>query len=226
MKYSEIKLRVIDLLGYPVDECVRLGYTNKIPRAANEALFRVAHSVLPNLREYTIRLTKDVLPARVTMPPDFISFADEQNAYLNGHNFILTNFVGTSGINLTGNEVSLPRHSKQDYLEYTFFYNATYPKIIDDGKNFEVYTFKTGNNIEVNQDNYVKEIWSTEGNNTYDIAEIAGNIIPHYIVGQILSLDDKVRSIAEYNEFEVLLSSIDVHRNERQREYHSVRGWY
>ena len=98
MTYSEIKQRVFDLLFIPFEEANRLHYTDKIPRIINEALFRIAHSVLPNLREYVIKLTHSKLPARISMPPDFISFADEQNAYLDGMQFCLTQFISDNEI--------------------------------------------------------------------------------------------------------------------------------
>jgi hypothetical protein len=234
MTYNDVVRRVYDILAIPEKEAKRVGYANAIPRALNEAMFRIAHSVLPNLREYTVKLTRDKLPARVEMPPDFISFADEQDAYLNGKNFIITNFIGSHGIIVSGDEVNpggsiLRQPLDSGTCEYTFFYNALYPRIVDDGNNFEIYKFNTGSDIEENQDNYTKELWPTDNsqeNAIYDIPDIVGSIAPHYVVSQILTLDDKVRSITELNQFETLLAAVDTHRNERQRQYHSVRGWY
>jgi hypothetical protein len=225
MTYNDVVRRVYDILAIPEKEAKRVGYANSIPRALNEAFFRIAHSVLPNLREYTVKISCDKLPARVDMPPDFISFADEQDAYLNGKNFILTNFIGERSVIVTGDEVK----TTDKIYTYTFFYNATYPKIVDEGNNFEVYRFKKDKELEVNQEAFVKEFWPTDNsqeNACYDIPDVAGNLAPHYVVSQVLTLDDKVRSITELNQFETLLAAVDTHRNERQRQYHSVRGWY
>lgn len=234
MTYEEIKQRTYDILNMPFEEANRLHYTDKIPRIVNEALFRIAHSVLPNLREYVVRLTPDILPVKLTMPPDFISFADEQNAYLNGKAFILTDFIGTDGIILTGGEVDtqlkLGEYLNSPY-EYHIFYNALYPRIIEGGINYSRVVFAEGIMIPTNSDNYKVEnvpvIGSrVTGEGAYDIPDIAGQLVPHYVAGQLLVLDDKVRSIEEMNEFEVLLASINTHRNERPREYHSSKGWY
>ena len=127
MTYNDIKQRIYDILQMPVEEALRLQYVDKIPRIINEALFRVAHSVLPNLREYTVILSRKVLPAKLSMPPDFISFADEQNAYLNGKQFLLENFVGNDSLILTGEETKNEYPHKclpQEYNEYHIFYNA------------------------------------------------------------------------------------------------------
>lgn len=234
MIYSEIKQRIYDILCMPFEEAERLHYTDKIPRAINEALFRIAHSVLPNLREYVVVLTKDILPAKLTMPPDFISFADEQNAYLNGKQFVLENFVGENGVILTGNETeNLYSYGKFEIAnknEYHIFYNALYPKLVDSGMCFNKVTFAEMN-IPVNNDNYTIEQIPAESsrlNNTsiYEIPDIAAMLIPHYVAGQLLVLDDKVRSIEEMNEFETLLATINTNRNERPRSYHSSKGWY
>jgi hypothetical protein len=217
MTYNEIKQRVYDIVDIPVAEMVRVGYTKKIHRIFNEATFRIAHSVMPNLREYTVVLSKDKLPAKVIMPPDFISFADEQNAYLNGKNFILTRFVDRNAVILTGTETE----SSAEVCEYKMYYNAEYPIIIDGGQNYSCVSFVT----RINADGYDITAEPVE-TSTYDWPQIIGQLIPHYIASQLLSNDDKVRSITEMNNFEVLLASVNVERNERQREYHSVRGWY
>ena len=222
MTYNDIKQRVYDLLDMPIAEAIRVGYANKIHRTFNEATFRIAHSVLPNLREYKFTLSADKLPAKVTMPPDFISFAEEQNAYINGKNFVLTKFVDYNGIILDGTE-----GGTGDTRTYTIYYNALYPEIVDGGLNYKVYKF-----IDVTDDDaYVvaKEPTETVHNNedsSYDWPQIIGQLVPHYIVSQLLSNDDKTRSIVEMNNFETLLATVNVDRNERQREYRSVRGWY
>lgn len=237
MTYSEIKQRVFDLLFIPFEEANRLHYTDKIPRIINEALFRIAHSVLPNLREYVIKLTHSKLPARISMPPDFISFADEQNAYLDGMQFCLTQFISDNEIILTGHEIDdlvyrPGRLFKPDKIhEYHIFYNANYPRIASSGIDFSVVTFATGEDIPVDADNYTivsvpAEASRVTGGEVYNIPDIVAELVPHYVVGQLLVLDDKVRSIEEMNEFENLLATINVHRNERPREYHSSKGWY
>lgn len=236
MTYQDIKQRVYDLLFMPVEEANRLHYTDKIPRILNEALFRIAHSVLPNLREYIIKLTHSKLPARISMPPDFIAFADEQNAYLDGTQFCLTQFIGTNEVILTGHEidnlvVSDIEVTNDTVHEYHIFYNANYPRISGSGTEFSVVTFATGEDIPVDADNYTIETVPSEasrvtGGNVYNIPDIVAELVPHYIAGQLLVLDDKVRSIEEMNEFENLLATINVHRNERPREYHSSKGWY
>lgn len=236
MTYQEIKQRVYDLLFMPFEEADRLHYTDKIPRILNEALFRIAHSVLPNLREYTIKISQNKMPARISMPPDFISFADEQNAYLNGKPFCLTNFIGNNEILLFGNEVDDSAYksstlNESKVNEYHIFYNALYPKLTNSGIEFQVIEFANGDDIPVNSDNYSivtvpAESSQITGNKAYDLPSIVSELIPHYIAGQLLVLDDKVRSIEEMNEFETLLAAINTHRNERPREYHSAKGWY
>lgn len=218
MTYESIKQRVIDVLGLPISEVVRLEYATKIPRIFNEATFRIAHSILPNLREYTVKLSVDKLPARVEMPPDFISFADEQSAWLNGMPFLLTQFVGSKSVILTGTEVI--GHTPSGILTYKIFYNAVYPKISDTEKVFESVVLETEN---VNADNYKIEDVIT---NAVDIPDIIGMAIPHYIAGQLLAIDDKVRSTEELNEFEILISTTSTYRHERTKEYRSVKGWY
>ena len=237
MTYENIKQRVYDQLCMPPGEVERLGYASKIPRLLNEALFRIAHSILPNLREYVVKFTPNVLPVRVTMPPDFISFADEQAAYLNGEPFTLTKFVGASSIILDGNEIQTMSHlshfetcercmpdelrvPKSNILEYHIFYNAEYPRIKDDAKTFTKIELTDD---KIDADNHSDIVLAV---NDYDIPDIAAMAIPHYIVGQLLVLDDKVRSTEEMNEFETLISVASTYRHERTREYHSSKGWY
>lgn len=217
MTYNDIKERVYDIIDIPVAEMVRVGYTKKLHRSFNEATFRIAHSALPNLREYTVILSADKLPAKIVMPPDFISFADEQNAYLNGRNFILTEFTDRNAVILTGKETE----TTAAQYEYKLYYNATYPAIVDGGQNYELVEFVNA----VNADGYRVTRTPVESNG-YVWPQIIGQLVPHYIASQLLSNDDKVRSITEMNNFEVLLASVNVDRNERQREYRSVRGWY
>lgn len=237
MTYADIRQRVYDIIDMPVDELIRIGYTKKIHRIFNEATFRIAHSILPNLRAYKFSLTYDKMPAKVTMPPDFISFADEQNAYINGINFILTDFIDNTGLILTGHEanaVGIPYKYINENgdevstlrFDYTVYYNALYPEIVDGGQNYKTYELVS----KVNSDSYTQmklpvedslngaapDIWS----------QIIGQLVPHYIAAQLLASDDKVRSIAEMNAFETLLATVNVERHERQREYRSVRGWY
>lgn len=217
MTYENIKQRVYDQLKLPETEINRLGYAAQIPRLLNAALFRIANSILPNLREYIININADKLPARVTMPTDFIAFADEQAAYLNGQPFTLTKFIGESGVILDGHETS---KTLTGLLEYRIFYNADYPRL-DDAALMWTVTELSQNKIDA--DNYsVVKIPVNE----YDIPDVAAMAIPHYIAGQLLSLDDKVRSIAELNEFEILLSTVSTYRHERTREFRSSRGWY
>lgn len=243
MTYNDIKQRVYDLL-WPITEAEarRIGYSDKIHRIFNEATFRVAHAILPNVRVYKIKLSADKLPAQISMPPDFISFCEEQNAYVNGRNFVLTRFVGYNNV-ILGGEFSEPYNHEIDCycadeelknkrvkeFEYHIYYNALYPEVVDGGKNFKF--LKIPDDPVLNSDNYEYERIPTEQihNNTqesYQLPELIGHIIPHFIVSQLLSLDDKVRSIEELNTFETLLATVNVDRNERQREYHSVRGWY
>lgn len=223
MTYNDIKQRVYDLLDMPVSEALALGYSKKICRIFNEATFRIAHSLLPNLRAYEFHITADKFPIEVTMPPDFISFAHEQNAYVNGKNFVLTRFAGKSGIILTGEEGGITDQVRK----YIIYYNAVYPEIIDGGLLYKYYKLEP---VE-NADSYsvVTEPTETMHNDT-DVSmqwpDIIGHLVPHYIVSQLLSRDDKVRSIEELNIFERLLATVNVDRNERQRTYHSVRGWY
>ena len=217
MTYEHIKQRVYDQLCMPEQEVNRLGYASKIPRLLNEALFRIAHSILPNLREYVVKLNYDKLPAKVTMPPDFISFADEQAAYLNGQPFTLTKFVGVSGIILDGNETQT---NISGILEYHIFYNAEYPRILDKATSYIKVDLTSD---KVDADNYNTVELPV---NSFDIPDIAAMAIPHYIAGQLLVLDDKVRSIEEMNEFETLISVTSTYRHERTREYHSSKGWY
>ena len=223
MKYNDIKQRVYDELSMPVAEAVRAGYSSKIHRIFNEAVFRIAHAIMPNLRAYKFTVSIENFPIKITMPPDFISFADEQNAYINGKNFILTKFVDSNGLILDGNEANV----KGPTRTYIVYYNASYPKIVDGGTNYEMVDFIDG----INEDCYAINKYPTETihNNqdtSYDWPDIIGNLVPHYIVSRLLVLDDKVRSIEEMNIFETLLATVNVDRNERQREYHSVRGWY
>lgn len=218
MTYNDIKQRVYDLLDMPISEAVRAGYSSKLHRVFNEATFRIAHSVLPNLREYIIIINSDKLPAKITMPPDFISFADEQNAYLNGKNFILTDFVGYNGLLLKGDG--------SDVCTYKIYYNALYPEIIEGGNKYNIVKFVQ----TIDADGYIIETKPTEtshnADESFDWPQIVGQLAPHYIVGQLLMRDDKVRAIEEMNAFETLLASVSVDRNERQREYHSSKGWY
>lgn len=241
MTYEDIKQRVFDILGYDTDECNRLGYTSKIPRILNECLFRIANSIWPYLREYKLKFSADKLPARITMPPDFLSFADEQDAYLNGKNFILTNFIGDDGIILNGDETkdfgvsyefnACNLHTDCENkvlreLDYTIFYNAHYPTIIDGGINYQAVLF---DEPSLNKENWVVKSIPLKGGDGYmpfKIPQHIAHAVPHYIAGQLLAADDKTRSVIELNEFENMLAQIDLGRHERQREYRSSRGWY
>lgn len=218
MTYSQIKQRTYDILDMPIEEITRLKYATKIPRLYNEAAFRIAQSILPNLREYTVKLSLDKLPARVGMPPDFISFADEQDAYLDGYPFTLNQFIGTDQIILSGKEIS--GYKPDGVAEYQIFYNALYPSINDAETEFTI--IKLGS-AHVNADNYESD---TRLVKDYDIPAKIGVAIPYYIAGQLLSRDDKVRSIECLNEFETLISVISTYRHERTKEYHSSKGWY
>lgn len=226
MTYNDIKQRVYDILDISVSEAVRVGYSKKIHRIFNEATFRIAHSVLPNLREYKFAISADKLPAKITMPPDFISFAEDQNAYANGKNFILTDFIDRDGLLLTGNE-SGTKYGDSEIIRYTVYYNALYPEIVDGGKNYKVFEFVEA----IDTDAYEIVTKPTEAiHNNLDTSmewpQIIGQLVPHYIAAQLLANDDKTRSIVEMNNFETLLATVNVDRNERQREYRSVRGWY
>jgi hypothetical protein len=217
MTYEQIKQRVYDQLKLPETEVKRLGYAAQIPRLLNAALFRIANSILPNLREYVIKVHVDKLPARITMPPDFIAFADEQAAYLNGRPFTLTKFIGTADIIIDGSEVN---NVLSDILEYHIFYNADYPRIRDSAL---MWTSVKLSVDKIDSDNYtVEDVPVGE----YNIPDVAAMAVPHYIAGHLLSLDDKVRSVEELNEFEILLSTVSTARHERTREFHSSRGWY
>lgn len=218
MKYNDIKQRVYDILDLPQQEIVRLQYSTKIPRIFNEGLVRLAHSILPNVREYTIRVSVDKLPARVSMPPDFISFADEQDAYLDGIPFTLTQFIGGSSITVNGTEV--PGYRPTEIAEYHIFYNALYPVITDDEKSVEQIVFTSA----VDADAYLSD--QKIESNSADWPVIIGTALPHYIAGQLLSRDDKVRSTECLNEFEILISTFDTNRHERTKEYRSSKGWY
>lgn len=237
MTYSDIKQRVYDILDMPVTEAIRAGHASKIHRSFNEATFRIAHSIMPNLRAYKFSLTADKLPAKVSMPPDFISFAEEQNAYVNGRNFIVTDFIDKSSLILTSKEAPCSGY-EYTYTEngvekrtlrydYTVYYNALYPEIVDGGQNYKIYQFTDA----VNDDAYtvVKEpveVIHNDKDTSMEWSQIIGHLVPHYIVSQLLANDDKTRSITEMNNFETLLATVNVDRNERQREYRSVRGWY
>ena len=224
MKYEAIKQRVYDQLKLPETEVKRLGYAAQIPRLLNAALFRIANAIFPNLREYVVKITSDKLPARVSMPPDFLAFADEQMAYLNGSPFTLTKFIGESDIILDGTEALTHKtcHTRKDcsIFEYHIFYNADYPRLTDAALAWHTVNLSTDN---VNSDNFSFGEISV---NEYDIPDVAAMAIPHYIAGHLLSLDDKVRSIEELNEFENLLAIVSTYRHERTRDYQSSRGWY
>lgn len=224
MTYNDIKQRVYDILDMPMPEILRVGYTSKIHRIFNEATFRIAHSVLPNLREYRITISVDKLPAKLIMPPDFISFADEQNAYVNGKNFVLTEFIDRNAVILSGDEGGV---DSSDIRTYTLYYNALYPEIIDGGKKYRFVHFID----TIDADGYEictepTEVMHNDDDTSYDWPQIIGQLVPHYIAGQLLANDDKTRSITELNSFETLLATVNVDRNERQRTYRSVRGWY
>lgn len=220
MTYEQIKQRVYDQLKLPEGEVKRLGYAAQIPRLLNAALFRVANSILPNLREYVLRIHPDKLPARVSMPPDFIAFADEQMAYLNNQPFTLTKFIGYSDIILDGNEVYSNTGQNNTVLEYRLFYNANYPELDDKALLWTIVKLDAG---QPDSDGYiVSKVPTAE----YDVPDVAAMAIPHYIAGHLLSLDDKVRSIEELNEFENTLAIVSTYRHERSRDYHSSRGWY
>jgi hypothetical protein len=172
---------------------------------------------MPDIKVYKVKISKNKLPAKVSLPPDFISFCEDQDASANGKFFVLDKFVGYRDIILTGNECT----DTKDYIEYHIYYNAMYPSIVDGGQNFNILSISE--EPPLNEDNwkYVKVLASE-----YEIPDIVGNLVPHYIVSQLLSQDDKVRSIEELNTFETLLATVNVDRNVRQRKYHSSRGWY
>lgn len=217
MKYIDLKLRVLDILCYNETEAERLGYMSKIPRILNEGLFRIANSLATNLREFTITLKKSQLPAKVEMPPDFIAFSNEQDAFVNSENFILTRFSGKNSIILTGTEVfDLP-----ETLTYIIYYSAQYPRISGSSSG----DAETFTEVLLNNDG-TWNISNEKSISQYIIPDNIADLLPHYIVGQLLTLDDKVRSVTELNMFEVMLAQLDTDRNEHQREYHSSRGWY
>lgn len=227
MTYEHLRQRVYDILDMTIDEANRLGYSEKIYRITNEALTIIAHAISPYIREYNIIFSNNVLPVKITMPPDFISFFDDQNAYLNGNNFILTEFIGRDGLVLTGKEVAGYRAC--DKFKYTIYYNALYPKLVEGGKYFQVIAF--ADNPPLNDDNYeIINISASENRITnkvaFEIPDLIAHLIPHYVVSQLLTQDDKIRSAIEMNEFETLMARLNVDQNERQREYKSSRGWY
>jgi len=225
MKYNELKQRVLDILCLDTEEANRLNYIDKIPRTLNGALFRVAHSIGINVREYVLKLTIDKFPVKVIMPKDFISFAIDQHTYLNGYDFVLTNFIGPNGIILYGTEIPElvdPENIDPEYVyEYRIFYNALFPRLSQEGKTYTYYSLL--DNPEVNADSCNTEVLDISN---FEISDNISEALPHYIVADLLSLDDKVRSTTEMNEFETLLATITVDRQERQRDYHSSKGWY
>ena len=244
MTYSEIKQRVFDILQFSTEEATRMGYTERIPRSVNEALFRIANAVMPYTREYKFRLSATSLVghrATITMPPDFMSFADEQDAYIRTYKqtgdtseeltddyFIVTKFTSYNKIILNGREVdgSFP---ECDFIEYSIFYNAYYPRLIEGGKYYDFIDLDGTPAIDKDNWSHVK-VPVIEGRTiddvSFELPTNIGDLIPHYVVGQLLTLDDKVRSITEMNEFETMLAQLNVSRNERQREYRSSKGWY
>jgi UDP-3-O-acyl-N-acetylglucosamine deacetylase len=172
---------------------------------------------MPDIKVYKVKICRNKLPAKVTLPPDFISFCDDYDATANGQAFVL-NKAGYRDVILDGTEY----HGFKSDIEYHIYYNAAYPEVINGGSYFR--TVRISDDPVLNSDNWRYENIPT--NAEYELPDIIGNLIPHYIVGRLLSQDDKVRSIEELNTFETLLATVNVDRNVRQREYHSSRGWY
>lgn len=228
MTYEYLTQRVYDILDMPVQEAKRLGYSEKIYREVNEALFTIAHTISPFIREYKIRIEKNLLPAKVTMPTDFISFFDDQNCYLDGKNFILVDFIGRDGVILSGKEVT--SYCPKDILTYSFYYNALYPKLVDGGQYYELIDINLVEPV-LNDKNYSLTKVPVQTNQItdethFDIPDLIANCVPHFVVAQLLAQDDKIRAATEMNSFEILMARINVEQNERQREYRSSKGWY
>ena len=194
--WSEIKAATLNKLFLEESEAQEQGYLSKFQYLANECLNIIANGVKPRLATYTVTTTENM--QSVTMPDDFLSFADVKNYYyeVNDENEVLNVIPDVDIIYVTDKEIILPMKGK-----YNIYYNALWNEITDD---------------DVRNDK----------NNVLNIDASVLNCVPSYIASQLLSQDDPQRSTILKNEFELMLSRLDTNVMYQEKHFTSPGGWY
>lgn len=129
-KWSEIKQATLDKLFLTIDEADDQGYLSKFRYLANECLNIIANGVKPKIKVFNFEIVEDkpgivlqenqyTLSNTITMPEDFLSFADmivyhnnmpyDEVVYLSDRDFV----VGETG-------------------RYFIYYNATWDNITEE----------------------------------------------------------------------------------------------
>lgn len=234
MTYSQLRQQTLDKLYLTLDEAQDMDYLEKIPRAFNEALNRIANSLNCYTKKIKFNVAKQILYDNINtglilkMPPDFISFDQINNSYLDGQLFVVDNYESYNQLRLYGNEV--PGYnifeSEGDTVTYEIYYNAFYPQILSDARfpKIRIIEFKTDINMfESDETTWkVKDLPADE----YDFDNRIAYLLPYYAASICLGQDDRALSAQYRNEFEMYLAQVDVTNYQRPREYRSVKGLY
>lgn len=129
-KWSEIKQATLDKLFLTIDEADDQGYLSKFRYLANECLNIIANGVKPRIKVFNFEIVEDkpgivlqenqyTLSNTITMPEDFLSFAD-MIVYHN--NTPYDEVVYLSDRDLVVGEIGI----------YHIFYNATWDNITEE----------------------------------------------------------------------------------------------
>lgn len=227
MKYNDLRQQTFDKLMITYQEAMNLDYLAKINGAFNEALRLIAQTLSCNSKEYKFKVTAPDLKRELIldMPPDFISFSEIDDSYIDNQPFIIDNFYGHNRMILTGNEAI--GHTPRGLVEYRIFYNAFYPQIaVGIGNAYARQVVTDCNNT----------LTPSEHNNGWDIQDIPlteyefdvriADLLPLFAASKCLIQDDRGLSIHYLNEFHLTMSQIDVSGYKRPRVYRSTKGLY
>ena len=128
-KWSEIKQATLDKLFLTIDEADDQGYLSKFRYLANEGLNIIANGVKPQIKAFSFEVVEDdgkelgenqyVLKNVITMPDDFLSFADMM-CYHNNEPY--DDVVYLSDRDVVVGELG----------NYVIYYNATWPNITEE----------------------------------------------------------------------------------------------
>ena len=128
-KWSEIKQATLDKLFLTIDEADDQGYLSKFRYLANEGLNIIANGVKPQIKAFAFEVVEDdgatlgenqyVLKNAITMPDDFLSFAD-MTVYHNNIPYDEIVYLSDRdiGVGAVGN--------------YVIYYNATWDNITEE----------------------------------------------------------------------------------------------
>lgn len=121
-KWSEIKQATLNKLFLDEQEAQQQGYLEKFQYLANECLNIIANGVKPRIAVF--ERTTDNINTMITMPDDFLSFAD-MIGYLNGN-------ADPQVVYITDKQILLPFTGEYKLLYNALWHEITKQDIVDD----------------------------------------------------------------------------------------------